>query len=139
MRSCRSPQRPQPDLSILHRPILIDDDANAAFAILTWIASLRTALQRECDARIATARQRLADGSRVAVDGESFPFSEVSAAIEQSLVTYAETQRKRLFATHKTAKFDLGEIRIRKRPASVTFAEGETAQTVLLRVEDRRE
>lgn len=127
-----------PDLSILQREIVSDDDANAAFALLSWIAAQRKSLESHCDLEIAQARRRLAESSRLAIDGESFPFDDIVKSIEQSLCKFASAQRPRLFATRKTARFDLGEIRIRKRSASVSFAEGETAATVLPRVEDPR-
>lgn len=127
-----------PDWSIVERDVRSDDDAGAAFAALAWIQSQRKASESRCELQVARARQALAEACRIEIGETSFSFDEVEKSLESALCQYADAQRERLFANRRTARFDLGEIRIRKRSSSVTFAPGETAKTVLPRVEDPR-
>jgi len=127
-----------PDWTLLEQDVCSDEDAYAAFAALVWIASRRKAAEARCEQLVAKARQALASACRIEIGETSFSFDEVEKSLETALCRYADAQRDRLFANRRTARFDLGEIRIRKRSSSVTFAPGETVKTILPRVEDPR-
>lgn len=125
---------PIPDLSIIVRALANDADADQALHVLAWMAARQQELRAQLDQAMAALEAALQQDCRLEVEGETFAFADVTAALESSLRDYAAAHRERLFQKAKTHAFAHGEIRLRKQADRLALAEGETAESVLPRI-----
>lgn len=126
------------DLTILQREIASTDDVESALAILSWVKLRRIEIDAEWKRQLAEAKSAAQASAVLEFAGTTFTFDEVEKSLTAALREFAQAQRDSLFPTkRKTAKFAHGEIKARKRTATVSLAEGHTEEDVLLRLAEQ--
>lgn len=135
-KSAPPPNRPPRQLGF--EPLIASrDDADVALAELAWIDNRKKDVDAATDERIKLVRLEMGRNLVVRVDDQDVPFADRRKALEDALLWFAQDHDAEIFAEKKTAAFDHGEIKKRKLPDAVGFAEGADEESVLLKIRER--